>query len=64
MANKFHLNKLTKIIFYTASGLFNFDFNPVPEGSVPVFHENINVWGMTDKASEEGYSAAYYGYCG
>jgi len=47
------LDKLTQALFYTAGKLFNFDFNPVPEGSVPVFHEDVNVWEVTDKTSGE-----------
>jgi len=47
------LNKLTEAMFYVAGRLFNFDFKPVPEGSVPVFHEDVNVWEVTDKDSGE-----------
>ncbi|NAS31903.1 M3 family peptidase [Flavobacteriaceae bacterium R38] len=47
------LDKLTQALFYTAERLFNFDFKPVPEGSVPVFHEDVNVWEVTDKTSGE-----------
>lgn len=31
------------MLFHTASRLFNFDFKPVPEGSVPVFHEDVSM---------------------
>lgn len=47
------LDKLTEAIFYTADRLFNFKFTPVPEGSVPVFHEDVKVWDVTDKDSGE-----------
>ncbi len=47
------LDKLTQALFYTAGRLFNFDFKPVPEGSVPVFHEDVKVWEVTDKTSGE-----------
>ncbi|NND51645.1 MAG: M3 family metallopeptidase [Flavobacteriaceae bacterium] len=45
------LDKLTDAMFYVAGRLFNYNFEPVPEGSVPVFHEDVNVWEVTDKDS-------------
>ena len=45
------LAKLTDAMFYVAGELFNFSFTPVPEGSVPVFHEDVGVWEVTDKTS-------------
>ncbi len=42
------LDKLTPALFFTAKELFNFDFKPVEEGSVPVFHEDVKVWEVTD----------------
>lgn len=47
------LDKLTEALFFTASELFNYKFEPVPEGSVPVFHEDVKVWEVTDKTSGE-----------
>ena len=47
------LDKLTQALFFTAGEIFNYDFKPVPEGSVPVFHEDVNVWEVTDKDSGE-----------
>ena len=47
------LDKLTEALFYTAGELFNFKFTPVAEGSVPVFHEDVKVWEVTDKDSEK-----------
>ena len=47
------LDKLTDAMFYVAGRLFNYEFTPVPEGSVPVFHEDVNVWEVTDKDSGE-----------
>jgi peptidyl-dipeptidase Dcp len=43
------LDKLTQALFYTAGRLFNYEFTPVKEGTVPVFHEDVNVWEVTDK---------------
>ncbi|GAB3536729.1 M3 family metallopeptidase [Pontibacter brevis] len=47
------LDNLTQAIFFTAGELFNFNFKPVPEGSVPVFHEDVKVWEVTDKTTGE-----------
>ena len=47
------LDKLTEAMFYTAGRLFNFQFKPVPKGSVPVFQEDVKVWEVTDKDSGE-----------
>jgi len=45
------LDKLREAMFYVAGRLFNFDFTPVAEGKVPVFHEDVKVWEVTDKTS-------------
>ena len=45
------LNKLQDAMFFVAGELFNFKFEPVPEGSVAVFQEDVNVWEVTDKTS-------------
>lgn len=45
------LDKLREAMFYVAGRLFNFNFTPVPEGSVPVFHPDVKVWEVTDKDS-------------
>jgi peptidyl-dipeptidase Dcp len=47
------LDKLREAMFYVAGRLFNFNFSPVKEGSVPVFHEDVKVWEVTDKESGE-----------
>jgi len=43
------LDKLRDAMFYVAGRLFNYDFTAVPEGSVPVFHQDVKVWEVTDK---------------
>lgn len=45
------LDKLREAMFYVAGELFGFQFEPVPEGAVPVFHEDVRVWEVTDKDS-------------
>ncbi len=47
------LDKLREAMFYVAGRLFNFNFTPVEEGKVPVFHEDVKVWEVTDKDSGE-----------
>ncbi|MDC8832079.1 M3 family metallopeptidase [Alteromonas gilva] len=47
------LDKLREAMFYVAGRLFNFDFTPVPAGSVPVFHPDVKVWEVADKDSGE-----------
>ncbi|MFC4720996.1 M3 family metallopeptidase [Geojedonia litorea] len=45
------LDKLTDAIFYVAGELFNYKFTPVEKGKIPVFHDDVNVWEVTDKDS-------------
>ena len=45
------LGKLREAMFFVAGEIFNFNFTPVPEGSVPVFHPDVKVWEVTDKDS-------------
>ena len=47
------LDKLRDAMFYVAGRLFNFSFEAVPEGSVPVFHPDVEVWEVKDKTSGE-----------
>ena len=45
------LDKLTQALFFTAGELFGYNFTPVEKGNVPVFHEDVNVWEVTDKTT-------------
>jgi peptidyl-dipeptidase Dcp len=45
------LANLIDAMHFVAGELFNFEFTPVPEGKVPVFHEDVKVWEVTDKTS-------------
>jgi len=47
------LDKLTEAMHYVAGRLFNYNFTPVPEGSVPVWQEDVKVWEVTDKDTGE-----------
>ncbi|HET7361432.1 MAG TPA: M3 family metallopeptidase, partial [Salinimicrobium sp.] len=54
------LDKLTQALFYVAGELFNYNFTPVPEGNVPVFHEDVEVWEVTDKTTGEHIGFWYF----
>ena len=45
------LANLVDAMHFVAGELFDFQFTPVPEGKVPVFHEDVKVWEVTDKTS-------------
>ena len=47
------LPKLQEAMFFVAGALFDFNFTPLEEGSVPVFHEDVKVWEVTNKTSGE-----------
>jgi peptidyl-dipeptidase Dcp len=53
------LDKLTEAMHYVAGELFNFEFTPVPEGSVPVYQEDVKVWEVTDKTTGENIGLWY-----
>lgn len=42
------MDKLTDAMHYVAGRLFGYTFSPVPEHSVPVFHEDVKVWEVTN----------------
>ena len=47
------LGKLREAMFFVAGELFDFEFTPVPEGTVPVYHPDVKVWEVTGKSSGE-----------
>ncbi|MHA7058147.1 M3 family metallopeptidase [Aquimarina sp. M1] len=47
------LDKLREAMFFVAGELFNYKFTPVAQGTVPVFHEDVKVWEVHDKTSNE-----------
>ena len=47
------LGNLTEAMFYVAGRLFGFEFTPVAEGTVPVFHPDVTVYEVTDRDSGE-----------
>jgi peptidyl-dipeptidase Dcp len=55
------LDKLREAMFFVAGELFGFHFEPVPEGSVPVYHPDVKVWEVTDKGSVSGRPGDHIG---
>ncbi|GAA3509517.1 hypothetical protein GCM10022393_22570 [Aquimarina addita] len=47
------LDKLTEAMFFVAGELFNYTFTAIEKGVVPVFHEDVQVWEVTDKITGE-----------
>ena len=47
------LEKLREAMFFVAGELFGYEFKPVPEGRVPVYHPDVRVWEVTDRDSGE-----------
>ena len=46
----FELNNVKRGAFYMAGRLYGFDFTPVPAGSVPTFHPDVEVFEVTNKS--------------
>lgn len=53
------LDKLTDAMHMVAGELFNYKFTPLAEGTVPVFHEDVKVWEVTDITSGENVGLWY-----
>ena len=47
------LDKLTEAMFYVAGELFDYKFTALEKGKIPVFHEDVNVWEVVDKSTDE-----------
>jgi peptidyl-dipeptidase Dcp len=47
------LDKLREAMFFVAGELFGFEFVALPDGTVPVFHEDVHVWEVKDRDSGE-----------
>ena len=45
------LDNLREAMFFVAGEIFNFALKPVEAGSVPVFHEDVKVWEVTDRTT-------------
>ena len=47
------LDNLIAALHFVAGELFQFAFTPVPDGSVPVWHEDVDVWEVTRRDTGE-----------
>ena len=47
----FELNNVKRGAFYMAERLYGFTFTPVPRGSVPVFHPDVEVFEVNEKTT-------------
>jgi len=47
------LSKLREAMFFVAGEVFGFRFTPVPPGSVPVFHPDVEVFEVTNRETGE-----------
>jgi peptidyl-dipeptidase Dcp len=53
------LDKLTEAMHYVAGRLFNYNFTPIPEGTIPVYQEDVKVWEVTNKTSGDNIGLWY-----
>jgi len=53
------LDKLTEAMHYVAGRLFNYNFTALAVGTVPVYHEDVKVWEVTDKTTGENIGLWY-----
>ena len=53
------LNNLTEAMHYVAGRLFNYDFKLINDGSVAVYHNDVQVWEVNDKSSGENIGLWY-----
>ncbi|MCR9128178.1 MAG: M3 family metallopeptidase [Alphaproteobacteria bacterium] len=47
----FSIDALREAMFFVSGELFGFAFEEITDGSVPVFHEDVRVWEVTDSES-------------
>lgn len=53
------LENLQEAIFYVAGRLFDFNFEEITDGSVPVFHEDVKVFEVTNKTTGDHVGLFY-----
>lgn len=49
----FELNNMIEAAFWSAGQLYGLSFTEIKDASVPVFHPDVRVWRVTDKAGKE-----------
>ncbi len=53
------LDKLTDAMHYVAGRLFDYEFTPIAEGTIPVYHPDVKVWEVTNKTTGENVGLWY-----
>jgi peptidyl-dipeptidase Dcp len=53
------LDKLTEAMHYVAGRLFDYEFTPLTEGTIPVYHPDVRVWEVTHKTTGENVGLWY-----
>jgi len=53
------LDKLTEAMHYVAGRLFDYEFTPLAEGTIPVYHPDVRVWEVTHKTTGENVGLWY-----
>lgn len=53
------LDNLREAMFYVSGELFGFAFSEITDGSVPVWHEDVRVWEVTDRDTGENIGLWY-----
>lgn len=53
------LENLEEAIFYVAGRLFDFNFKEITDGSIPVFHEDVKVFEVTNKTTGDHVGLFY-----
>lgn len=53
------LDKLTEAMHYVAGRLFDYEFTPLAEGTIPVYHPDVRVWEVTNKTTGENVGLWY-----
>jgi len=54
------LEKLREAMFFVAGELFGFEFEPITDGSVPVYQKDVRVWEVTDRDSGRHVGVWYF----
>ena len=54
------LENLRDGMFYVAGRLFNFEFRQISDGSVPVYHQDVTVWEVTDRDTKAHVGLWYF----
>ena len=53
------LDNLLQAMFFVSGELFNFEFTQITDGSVPLWHEDVTVYEVTDRTSGEHVGVWY-----